>query len=476
METKPQDAYAKFEQLSRQVKEDKLIRESKTAGLELEHPEQQFWTENLAATVNLFAGPKPEGEGDEEEEEEEPEPNEGDLPDVLAEQRLLETAGAGFGAEESYRIMLSLKDLLKSNPLQSVRLFGKIYGTGSDYLIAETLFKEGEGESDDEEGEEEDAGAEEEEEEDEEDEEAAALRAERDPQPAKKKVVVIPKERREGVNKYTYWVCSFPGDAWKRLPSVTPEQIMAARRIKKFFTGDLEADVASYPPFPGNEAAYLRAQIARIAHACSVSPRGFFVADEDAGDEDELAVVKNDEFEEIPVDELADTQNWTHHEGKVLLQGRTVHWAPEPEEEEEEEEEDGEEKEPEPTPAELEPEEGPGALMPLAEDDEVGELPLWSARLTSALDEEYTSAVVENASWPGAVAVARGAAFVNLYVGYGHKHTGTPFAPPALPPVQQEEEDLAEVADPTVEQEKQFEKPEEEEEDEEEEEESEDED
>lgn len=57
------------------------------------------------------------------------------------------------------------------------------------------------------------------------------------------------------------------GKTWIKLPNVTPQQITVARQIKKFFTGRLDASIVSYPPFPGNEADYLRAQIARIRSA-----------------------------------------------------------------------------------------------------------------------------------------------------------------------------------------------------------------
>jgi len=55
------------------------------------------------------------------------------------------------------------------------------------------------------------------------------------------------------------------------LPPVTPAQLVASRKIKKFFTGKLDASVVSYPPFPGNESNYLRAQIARISAGTQVS-------------------------------------------------------------------------------------------------------------------------------------------------------------------------------------------------------------
>lgn len=73
---------------------------------------------------------------------------------------------------------------------------------------------------------------------------------------------VIPREENgTGCNKKTYFVCNEPGGEWIKLPPVTPAQILCARQIKKFFTGNLESPVISYPPFPGNEINYLRAQV-----------------------------------------------------------------------------------------------------------------------------------------------------------------------------------------------------------------------
>lgn len=61
----------------------------------------------------------------------------------------------------------------------------------------------------------------------------------------------------------------------------------AARKIRKFLTGDLNAEIKSYPPFPGNESNYLRAQIARITAATVISPKGFYVAEEEDPDPSE---------------------------------------------------------------------------------------------------------------------------------------------------------------------------------------------
>jgi radial spoke head protein 4A len=108
------------------------------------------------------------------------------------------------------------------------------------------------------------------------------------------------------------------GSAWKRLPDATPEAIQASRSIRKFFSGDLykpvrptilsifaffflcillfrrvllfffwHGQIESYPPFPGNEAMYLRCQIARIASACVISPAGYYAFENEDGEENE---------------------------------------------------------------------------------------------------------------------------------------------------------------------------------------------
>ena len=66
-----------------------------------------------------------------------------------------------------------------------------------------------------------------------------------------------------------------------RLPLVTPQQVSTSRKIRKFLTGRLDAQIVSYPPFNGTEANYLRAQIARISAGTQISPIGFFRFDEE---------------------------------------------------------------------------------------------------------------------------------------------------------------------------------------------------
>lgn len=142
-----------------------------------------------------------------------------------------------------------------------------------------------------------------------------------------------------------------------KLPSVTPQQIDAARRIRKFLTGNLSAPVNSFPPFPGNEANYLRAQIARIAAATVISPKGAFSAEED--DSGELPLVQhNQEFEGMDVSDLLQLSNWVHHNPHILKQGRCTFFQLRQENEEEEDEEKQSQ----------EIEEGPKLLTEISED------------------------------------------------------------------------------------------------------------
>lgn len=68
-----------------------------------------------------------------------------------------------------------------------------------------------------------------------------------------------------GINKKVYYVCNEAGDPWVQLPDITPKHIRVARQIYKSFTGNLDAELLTYPEFPGTERNYLRAQIARIS-------------------------------------------------------------------------------------------------------------------------------------------------------------------------------------------------------------------
>lgn len=90
-----------------------------------------------------------------------------------------------------------------------------------------------------------------------------------------------------GVNRKTYFVCNNLGEEWCELPNVTPQQLIASRKITKYFTGDLNAKIWSYPKFYGEERHYLRAIIARITASTYVSPTDYYHIDVNGEEEEE---------------------------------------------------------------------------------------------------------------------------------------------------------------------------------------------
>nr|XP_003406511.1 LOW QUALITY PROTEIN: radial spoke head protein 6 homolog A [Loxodonta africana] len=401
------------------------------------------------------------GEGEQEMEEE---VTETPVPNIMETAFYFEQAGIGLGSDESFRIFLALKQLVEQQPILTCRFWGKILGLKRSYLVAEVEFREGEEEGEEEEVEDMLEGADvmdaHGEEEGEEDEEKAADVI---PKPMWKPPPVIPREEsRSGTNKYLYFVCNEPGRPWTRLPHVTPAQIVHARKIKKFFTGYLDTPVVSYPPFPGNEANYLRAQIARISAATHISPLGFYQFGEEEGDEEEEGGAGRDSFEEnpdfegIPVLELVDSMaNWVHHTQHILPQGRCT-WVNPLQKSEEEEELGEEEEKADEGIEEVEQEVGPPLLTPLSEDAEIMHLSPWTARLSCSHSPQYSLAVVRSNLWPGAYAYASGKKFENIYIGWDHKYSPETFNPALPAPIQQEYPsgpEIMEANDPTVEEE-----------------------
>lgn len=101
-----------------------------------------------------------------------------------------------------------------------------------------------------------------------------------------------------GINRHVYFVCHNLSDGgWVELPPVTPHQINVSRRMMKYLTGNLDAEISSYPTFPGTERNYLRAIIARISAATHVAPKNFYKLGVSSGDEEETEE-EEDEFED----------------------------------------------------------------------------------------------------------------------------------------------------------------------------------
>jgi len=82
--------------------------------------------------------------------------------------------------------------------------------------------------------------------------------------------------------------------------------------------------VVSYPPFPGTEANYLRAQIARISAGTHISPIGYYLFDDEDDEQAKLRgfVQQNPEFDPLSVRDLNDPSlsSWVHHVLHILPQ------------------------------------------------------------------------------------------------------------------------------------------------------------
>ncbi len=108
---------------------------------------------------------------------------------------------------------------------------------------------------------------------------------------------LYPREPRgKGMNRWDYYVCTeLAGDQWFRLPIVKPVHIDMARNNTRIFTGDLNATIGVLPGglgmFPGVEAHYLRAQIARITAGTHVSPAGVYELDEEEEPEEGVSLM-----------------------------------------------------------------------------------------------------------------------------------------------------------------------------------------
>lgn len=362
---KPSNSFDAFEDISAGVKQASFVQAEAAArsgdnSTAAAAAAQLEWANAVAALTS------PPGE-----DEAAPEATEG-MQDLVTEGAMLEAAGVGFGREETQRLQAALIKLGSDSGATNLRIWGKISGTGADYIVAE-----GEAAEDDAE------------------EPSADL------------------EGKDGANKYAYWVCAWAGAAWSKLPSVKASQILCASKIKKMLTGNLEAPVTGYPPFPGNEANLLRAQIARISAETVLVPTGLF----DAEDEDSPGTLtKKEEPEPVDLEGLSDLGNWCHFQQQLdAASGRTKKW---------EDPDAGEDDAPE---DEVEFNVR-GPLASCGEDE--GEP--WAVRAAGSFS------AVRSTTWPGAVSVALGEKFVNLYVGYGTAWNAAPYEPQLPPPMRAE--------------------------------------
>jgi len=92
---------------------------------------------------------------------------------------------------------------------------------------------------------------------------------------------------------------------------------------KHVFTGNLNAPINTFPPFPGKERHLLRAQLARISHGTQICPKGYIEIDEETGAE-KLA---EEGGPDMSTGAMTDLAAWGHRYPNILKAGRCTHKA-----------------------------------------------------------------------------------------------------------------------------------------------------
>ncbi|KAK2952797.1 putative Flagellar radial spoke protein 4 [Blattamonas nauphoetae] len=453
MEDKPEDPLSLFEEISKEIKENKFLRKPSTVTA-LDETNAQTVLERLKnlslnTTKRLF-----------EDNNQRKKKSQVLIQDIRGDSPYFNRFGIGLGEEELLQISLHMSNYFCTQPVKSARFFGKITGIHHDYYIVETeptpdmpadttpnpyaLEPDNTGEQT----------------------EAAPHDDPDEPSTPRAKPQkpfdLPPPEGREdrSPNQYVYFVCHDPADPWKRLPDVTPALIKASRLLVKDLTGNLDSTVATgSPSFPGLEKHYLRAQIARIAHSSSVIPRGFLKEEGMEEEEQEGGGVAVWD-PAVDVATLNDPEQWVHQHLPLMVNGRVRKWPPPKEGEEEEEggEEEGEGmamlKKAEVWEGEDDAGNGSDGNMhrAIGEDRKLqeGRAPSFTLRKDTLPDSPV---LVRSTFWPGSYTIAYGgqkAIVVRLYIGNGRKFTSLPHTLPPPPVLPEEYPELDEQIDPDV--------------------------
>ena len=255
--------------------------------------------------------------------------------------------------------------------------------------------------------------------------------------------------RGKGVNELVFWVTDSLLNDWIQLPDCRPEHITQARLIKHVFSGNLNAEVDSNPTFNGKERHLLRATLARIFASTAICPKGLLAQNEETNEVEFAA-----DFAFPKTEELKALTAWGNIHQVILKAGRVTHLAPAGMSEEDaaawQEEQEGKD----PT-VERFRDLGEHTQFP-------GEQPAWASRVVGDTQQytegaegetvSYAVNVIKSIRWPGAVTVAKGGKFCNIYIGHGLKKgdpSYNPIEPPEVCQDPEEEEDQPEPNPPT---------------------------
>jgi len=211
-------------------------------------------------------------------------------------------------------------------------------------------------------------------------------------------------------------------------------------------TGDLNAEVNSNPVFPGKERHFLRAQLARIFASTTISPKGFYLDDEETN---KMRPATAEEFPYPETEALKSLEAWANVTKSILKNGRQAYVAP----------------------AHMSDEEKEEYLSKMAEEDAQVDAyralnehtpcqGMETAFISKVVGDPqtytkgegtvcYAVNVIKSIRWPGAVTVSKGGKFTNVYVGYGVKRADSSFNPTSPPTVDEEPQDPVEQPEPT---------------------------
>ena len=358
-----------FEKLSSIVKEERFVPdavEGKTEDQVSQSVSSIAAQKALAGRIRSLHLASTNEDGD----EVEPSHNVDAVGDIQACALSWEAAGVALGSGDAFKLSLSLSALAGSDDsISELRFWGKLFGRDGNYIVAE----------------------------------------------GKSSSAELPEGAEEEANAHTYWVSPYVGGEWTQLPALRPDVVVVSRQIRRFLTGNLDAEVCGYPPFPGTEKDYVRCMIAFINGDCAVAPDGVFEKDDDGNMQ-----VSSEETDF----NIQDASGWKHT-GLPFNEYGLV--GPKTEEQ------DGEEVQL-PEGWEL------SYLRDLSEDD-------WVVRRTPASvpANKSTFYVLRSSKWPGAYAVGRESGmWHNLYCGYGHPASEKTYSPP-MPPAVQSEFDASEL-------------------------------
>jgi len=313
--------------------------------------------------------------------------------------KMFEWSGISFGDRENFRIYKAMKRLAMSSGATSLRFWGKFLGRQCDYFVLEGQLSHSE-------------------------EAKAAAHAE---------------ERGKGINAHVYWVTDNLLSDWIQLPDSEPKYINASREVKYIVTGNLNAEINTNPKFPGKERHFLRAQIARIAHATTIIPKDFMSPHE----ENEKDLQYNEEFNAPSVNDLNSMENWSYHYQNILLTGRAEHETPDV----------GEDEMDEAVAALEEKDPFVERLKPISDVEGA-----WSSKLVgnpqqyAGGDEgtvSYNCVEVKSLKWKGAITVSQNGSWANLYIGYGIKTGDVCFNPTTPLKIQEDPDEVTEMPEPT---------------------------